>query len=211
MTELNDANPEREAGAVESVVNALHKVIDLLDRIKTAIEESSNKIPKASVQLNTVTEATEVATVEILNVLDTMSQKVSDAEDQMPALTKLLPSDEGRRLAAIIAQTLADVKQDTTNITMALQVQDITSQKIAAANHLIESVRIELMRELNYFEHAEVESLEREALIRAAGVKASTSAPFDKNASYEKSSEHQDRINQLMKDWKEKQAADTAK
>ena len=50
--------------------------IDLLDRIKGAIEESSNKIPKAAVQLSTVTQATEMATVEILNVLDTMSHKI---------------------------------------------------------------------------------------------------------------------------------------
>lgn len=210
MAEDKDTNKVREAGAVESVVLALHKVIELLDRIKTAIEESSNKIPKASVQLNTVTQATELATVEILNVLDTMTQKVTDVESQMPALAGLLSSDEGRRIVEFIGKNLADVKQDSMNIAIALQVQDITAQKIAAANHLIECVRVELMRELNYFENAGVEALERDAMIRAADANTSGAVHFDKNASYEKTTEHQARINKLMKDWKEKQASEPA-
>jgi len=49
---------------------------------------------------------------------------------------------------------LAELKENTSNITVALQVQDITAQKIGAANHLIESVRKELLNELNYFETA---------------------------------------------------------
>ena len=210
MAENNDLNPEQGAGAVESVVLALHKVIDLLDRIKSAIEESSNKIPKASVQLNTVTQATELATVEILNVLDTMTQKVTDIENQIPVLEALVPSDKERSVVEFMKNNLADVKQDTMNISIALQVQDITAQKIAAANHLIECVRVELMRELNYFEHAGVESLERKPLVHAPGPVASIAVPFDKNASYEKSTEHQARINKLMKEWKEKQAAELA-
>jgi len=53
-----------------------------------------------------------------------------------------------------IRQTLTELKNDTNNIAVALQVQDITAQKISAANHLIESIRKELLNELNYFESA---------------------------------------------------------
>ena len=67
---------EGAEGTSESVITALQKVITLLDRIKNAIEESSAKIPNASVQLNTVTQATELATVEILDVLDLMGTKI---------------------------------------------------------------------------------------------------------------------------------------
>ncbi len=206
MSEHIDQNAEREAGAVESVVIALHKVIDLLDRIKKAIEESSNKIPKASIQLNTVTQATEVATVEILNVLDTMTQKVSDVESELPELKRLLPTEEGARIVTSIEDNLAKVKQDSMNITIALQVQDITAQKIAAANHLIECVRVELMRELNYFENAGEQIMRQEVITKVADSHVAGAA-FDKNASYQKSSEHQEHINKVMLDWKEKQAA----
>ena len=139
-----------------------------------------------------------------------MTQKITDVELEIPALTKLLPSDDGRRIVDLIEKTLADVKQDSTSISIALQVQDITAQKIAAANHLIECVRVELLRELNYFEHAEIQALERDQMLRTAGANAANTGNFDKNASYEKSTEHQDRINKLMKEWKEKKSAETA-
>jgi chemotaxis regulatin CheY-phosphate phosphatase CheZ len=47
----------------------------MLDEINKSLEESSNKIPRASNQLNTVTKTTEVATTEILDALDQMSLK----------------------------------------------------------------------------------------------------------------------------------------
>ncbi|MCU0452436.1 MAG: hypothetical protein MUE68_02165 [Bacteroidetes bacterium] len=187
-------------GAVESVVIALHKVIDLLDRIKGAIEESSNKIPKAAIQLSTVTQATEMATVEILNVLDMMSHKIETVEEAVARMS--YGSVNGQAdLATSVQGTLAEVRQDTMNITMALQVQDITAQKIAAANHLIESVRLELMHELSYFEGTEL----RDRLIVPTVTLPTAGAvvAFDKNASYLKSTETQERIDDVVRQFRE--------
>lgn len=187
-------------GAVESVVIALHKVIDLLDRIKGAIEESSNKIPKAAVQLSTVTQATEMATVEILNVLDLMSHKIETVESAVGRMS--YGSVNGQAdLAKSVQETLAEVRQDTMNITMALQVQDITAQKIAAANHLIESVRLELMHELSYFEGSELR--ERLLVPPVAPQTSPAAVAFDKNASYLKSTETQERIDSVVRQWRE--------
>lgn len=203
-------NTEREiasssqTGAVESVVIALHKVIDLLDRIKGAIEESSSKIPKAAVQLNTVTQATEMATVEILNVLDTMSHKLATVEEAVGRMA--YGSINGQAaLVTTVQDTLAEVRQDTMNITMALQVQDITAQRIAAANHLIESVRVELMHELSYFEGSGLEG--RPAIPELALPQTVTGHAFDKNASYLKSSEQQEHIDSVVRQWREQRGA----
>ncbi len=187
----------KEPGSVESVIHALQKVIALLDRIKNTIQESSGKIPKAAVQLDTVTKATEMATVEILNVLDTVSQKIEGAENGLDQLRKLALPDEGLKIVSEVSRSIQDVKEDTLNITMALQVQDITAQKIAAANHLIESVRMELLHELNHFQSAAVESLPKTA--------AALSQSFDKNASFVKSQKHQEQIDKVVLEWKEKQ------
>lgn len=195
----NDIPDMKEPGSVESVIHALQKVIALLDRIKNTIEESSGKIPKAAVQLDTVTKATEMATVEILNVLDTMTQKIATAENCLDQLKlRALPGD-GLKIIDEVGKSIRDVKEDTLNITMALQVQDITAQKIAAANHLIESVRMELLHELNHFQTAAVESLPKTA--------AAFAASFDKNASFVKSEQHQDQIDKVVLEWKEKQAS----
>jgi len=195
----HDIPDMKEAGSVESVIHALQKVIALLDRIKNTIEESSGKIPKAAVQLDTVTKATEMATVEILNVLDTMTQKIAAAEQGLDQLKQRATGGDDLKTIEGISGSLRDVKEDTLNITMALQVQDITAQKIAAANHLIESVRKELLHELNHFQSAAVESLPKHA--------AAMAASFDKNASYVKSEQHQEQIDKVVLEWKEKQSS----
>ena len=62
---------------LKEFIKVVHDVIPVLDHMKDSIEESSHKIPHASLQLNSVTQATESATVEILNVLDSMNQRYS--------------------------------------------------------------------------------------------------------------------------------------
>ncbi len=189
-----------DAGTTESVITALQKVITLLDRIKNAIEDSSSKIPSASVQLNTVTEATELATVEILDVLDQMGTKIQNVEDGLTDCDQVGISEAQSRKISVMKQTLEELKENTSNITVALQVQDITAQKIGAANHLIESVRRELLNELNYFETAKKKTDEARRHVEEdnAGPKS-----FDVNASYMKTPEHQSKIDEVVSAWQE--------
>ncbi len=197
--------PQQEAGAVESVVIALQKVIALLDRIKNAIEESSSKIPKASLQLNTVTQATEVATVEILNRLETMNQRLGNAEQTLGGLSLGSPLQSGQSLTDAIARDISSVKEDVMSITMALQVQDITAQRIAAVTHLIDTVRLELLRELSYLE-ADRKSPENPAATPDPS-KSIGPQVFDRNASYTKPAELQERIDKVVQGWREKRVA----
>ena len=197
----NEKTIDNVEGTTESVITALQKVIILLDRIKNAIEESSQKIPNASVQLNTVTQATELATVEILDVLDLMGTKIHILENGMKEFDKIGISEKQVLLLTGIKQTLSELKENTSNITVALQVQDITAQKIGAANHLIESVRKELLNELNYFETArqKTDDVRRKAKAEIEGPRA-----FDVNASYMKTLEHQSQIDKVVTAWQEK-------
>lgn len=201
-TMKHDESAENVEGTTESVITALQKVITLLDRIKNAIEESSSKIPNASVQLNTVTQATELATVEILDVLDVMGTKIHILETGMKEFDQTSMTEKQLLLLTGIKQTLADLKDNTSNITVALQVQDITAQKIGAANHLIESVRKELLNELNFFETAKqkTDDARRQVEVEIDGPKA-----FDVNASYMKTPEHQSKIDEVVTAWQEKE------
>ncbi len=185
----------------ESVIIALQKVITLLDRIKNAIEESSSKIPKASVQLSTVTQATEMATVEILDVLDLMGTKIHIIENGLKELDNASYNERQLLMLTGIKQTLMELKENTNNITVALQIQDITAQKIGAANHLIESVRKELLNELNYFETAKKKTDEAR---RQVGVEGDTAKNYDINAAYMKTIEQQSQIDKVVSEWQEK-------
>lgn len=191
-----------EVAKTESVITALQKVITLLDRIKNAIEESSSKIPKAAVQLDTVTEATELATVEILDVLDLMGTKIHMVENGMKEFDQPGCSERQLLMLTGIEQTLAELKESVSKITIALQVQDITAQKINAANHLIESVRKELLNELNYFETAKQKT---DNARRQAASEVEKPRIFDVNASYMKVAEHQSKIDKVVNEWQEKE------
>ena len=193
-------------GTTENVIQALQKVITLLDKIKGTIQESSGKIPKAAVQLNTVTQATEMATVEILNVLETLGCKIENIDSRLLDLRKQLPASHNA-VADDIADLLREVKDDTMNITMAMQVQDITAQKIAAANHLIESVRLELLHELDYFETASCRSAESEAAASLSANSGKSPESFDKNASFRKTQREQDNIDRVVSEWRDKNFA----
>jgi chemotaxis regulatin CheY-phosphate phosphatase CheZ len=199
----HEETKENVEGTTENVITALQKVIVLLDRIKNAIEESSSKIPNASVQLNTVTQATELATVEILDVLDLMGTKIHILENGMKEFDQAGISEKQLLMLTGIKQTLSELKENTSNITVALQVQDITAQKIGAANHLIESVRKELLSELNYFETAKQKTNDarRHAEVEIDGPRA-----FDFNALYMKTPEHQSKIDEVVTAWQEKES-----
>jgi chemotaxis regulatin CheY-phosphate phosphatase CheZ len=198
----HDMDTNKDVGTVDNVIYALQKVIGLLDRIKKAIEESSGKIPTAAVQLHTVTQATENATVEILNVLDLVTQKITTAEASLEVLKPLIKTAEQEAAYSSVAKVMSEVKDDATNVTLSLQVQDITAQKIAAANHLIESVRVELLHELQYFETANQKPIIEEK---------PRSGAFDNDATYHKSEDQQKRIDQVVTEWREKQSSNEKK
>ncbi len=175
-------------------VFAVSGMLPALETIKTTIEDSSKKIPKVSTQLNNVTQATESATVEILNVLDSISQNVDAAEAGLKTLGNLLPNPASpvSDVLSSISRSLATTKEKSMSIAMALQVQDITSQQIAGVSHMIETVRLELIRILDQF---------------GGDPSARPSAPtrhpthFDTEAEYSASTERQDQADLIIKEW----------
>lgn len=88
-------------------------------------------------------------------------------------------------------KALEHIHGNVNQIMVALQVQDITSQKIAAVNHLIESMR-ERMSQL----------LDKEAYITDPASSLAESYPaektFDPHAEYDRSSKRQDQADALI-------------
>jgi len=180
---------------VNNVVEILIGLVPLLDRIKTSIEESTGTIPKASTQLSSVTQATEMATVEILNTLDRMTERIGSAEGGLVSMK----NDLGAAAAPVqgklqeIEKTLAETRQDAMNIAMALQVQDITSQQIAGVTHMIETVRQQLLSVLGQMD----KDLEHAP---SPGPEA-PSGHFDSNAQFNRSTERQDDADAIIQQW----------
>jgi chemotaxis regulatin CheY-phosphate phosphatase CheZ len=125
---------ERTIPFLEDVIAFVRDIVPMVEELKSSVESTTEKLPRASSQLDKVSSATEMATTEILNIVEGM-------------MTKL---DQARRDSGGHA-ILESIQEDCTNIMIALQVQDITAQQIAAVNKLMQSVDEGLNRLLRHF------------------------------------------------------------
>jgi chemotaxis regulatin CheY-phosphate phosphatase CheZ len=167
---------------LEDLFHFVQEIAPLLDEINKSLKESSKKMPNVANQLSKVTEATELATTEILDMVDAIGFKLNGVQTNVNRFKSYVDLQDDlskkvkRRLAHLEqkypddaditsmkelwekvdqAENLSDPLQNINshigeirmiagNIMIALQVQDITSQQIAAVNHLIENVQEKL-------------------------------------------------------------------
>jgi chemotaxis regulatin CheY-phosphate phosphatase CheZ len=221
---------------LEDLFYFVQEIAPLLEEINASLKESSKKMPKASDQLSKVTEATELATTEILDMIDAMGFKLNgiqtnlnrfksygDLQDdlsrklkrRLAILEQKYPDDEDVRSAKNLwekvdqSSNLMDPLQNTqthinemrqiaSNIMIALQVQDITSQQIAAVNHLIESVQQKLSNLLESLASDEKREI-TEPVIPKVTRKV---VAFDSNAEYTKSGARQHIADEVLKEQK---------
>ncbi|MGE5806081.1 MAG: hypothetical protein ACM34M_09840 [Ignavibacteria bacterium] len=202
---------------IQSLVDFMKEIVPFMDNITQSIAESNSKIPKATNQINKVTEATELATTEILDIVDMMSEHISNTAEMLntiidrdmkkseiirkiksavPAdnqIEKLIEEYEKLEKDKIALNTIGDslqkIKNDAYNITMSLQVQDITSQQLSAVKHLIGSVQMRLISLNNNLNEASLENME---------LKLTGEHSFDANADYLKSGERQEMADSII-------------
>ncbi len=231
---------QRTMPFLEELFHFLEEIEPLLDEINTSIRESTDKVPAAKSKLETVTEATEVATTEILDLVDSvafelkMMQKaltrktegldaVREADER---LLKLLNSELGDEHADLIEEVerihrrkqplldeaidhaddereaVDDVREKMTQITMSLQVQDITSQQIAAANHIIESLRDRMTRLVEHprmqLRNTDTPDKPDELDEPSRSDADASDGTFDEHAQYDPSGDHQSVADELI-------------
>ena len=188
---------------LEEIFVFVSEIRPLLEEINVSIQENLKKMPNASKQLSKVSEATEVATTEIMDIVDgivyksdiissnlkKMSaiepgihgspirileliykaiQEDSDIHVMLPQIGEAIQSLKGRsnpEFTEIIKSNndlLNSIKMDSSSIMMSLQVQDITSQQIAAVNHLLEKVQEKLSSIMLKFQNSEIANISHE-------------------------------------------------
>lgn len=213
---------EKIIPGIQKLIDFIQEMAPLLVHINQSIEESNSQIPKATDHISDVTNATEMATTEILdlidaistnsfelvNVLNKTSEKDEERKELLKELAELVPdnakaqeliSQIGDKITVSdqknkIGEILDKIQMDATNIAIALQVQDITTQQLSAVNHLIISVQKRLsglMYELD--NDAEIKQVEN-----ADEIIVPTDTNFDMNASFIKQQTSQDDIDKLI-------------
>lgn len=185
---------------LEEIFLFVKEIHPVLDEINVSIEDNLKKMPGASKQLSKVTEATEHATTEIMDIVDGLFfkadlissnvarmdeiveqsqqnpiklleiihkaiQQKSDLQEILPQLSdsiKGLKSQSNKEYNKIKNETnqiLDSVRDDTNSIMMSLQVQDISSQQIAAVNHLLETIQNKLSKIMTTFKSTDISEI----------------------------------------------------
>ena len=181
---------------LEDIFSFVKEVKPLLDDINLSMEENMNKTQIAAKKLSKVTEATEMATTEIidiinelvnkssgistnldrlneldsmkfdtaLNILEKVHEAIAEKQDvssyEVPlsdaiGKLKMIKRDTRKKLFDSTRELLDGINADANSIIMSLQVQDITSQQIAAVNHLLDTIHERLAHILMKFLPAE--------------------------------------------------------
>ena len=205
---------------IYNIIDFMRDTVPLLESINQSIAESTSKIPKAKNQISDVTNATELATTEILDLVDSISgdmekiesffkeyeNKHNEIECEFDELAELIGDNEQakEKLNSIrtklnfeeeiesLIETTGKVKNDAYSITLSLQVQDITSQQLAAVNHLIESVRNKLSSLVHTIGDSSIDDID------LVSEEESGDVVFDEDAAYTKDKSRQDLVDSIV-------------
>lgn len=163
---------EKMIPVIEGFVSFITDFIPFIEQVSGSIQDTRSKIPEASSQIDKVTSATELAMTEVLDKIDEINLQLNDITDSIDEIVerkqnveqlvdKLNNELNGNEKALeifgkiqneleigltleLIKNKVNKIVSDTDQITMSLQVQDITSQQLAAVNHMIISVQQKL-------------------------------------------------------------------
>lgn len=152
---LKDAEKLEVMPFLAEVVSFVKDAAPILDKINRSVAENVAKLPGASQKLSKVTEATEVATVDIMDKLDRI---FASAAKIRSAAAKISENESKQAVESAVGQ----IETDAGEIMNALQVQDITSQQIAAVNHVLQVVGKKLSVILQKYDVSKISEFKEE-------------------------------------------------
>ena len=195
---LSKAENSETISLFEEILTFVKEIKPVLDKINTSIEENVKKMPAAAKKISKVTEATELATTEILDIVDKIFPKIDsltekikemhsdrlniqkkildflqsiekglsgeiDMSSLLPEIQKAIKNQQeiiDSYSDKNIHQALEDLQSlssDSTSIMISLQVQDITSQQLAAVKHLLDTIQNRLSEILTKFNNSDIQ------------------------------------------------------
>ncbi|KUO61116.1 hypothetical protein APF79_13275 [bacterium BRH_c32] len=182
---------------IQKIIDFMSDVVPLLENVNNSIQDSTSKIPKASTQINSVTSANEIATSEILDIIDAMFLDLSTIRTGLEELK----NEENSEKIKVLNEVVSKIENDSSRITISLQVQDITAQQLASVNHLIDSVQNKLsslLFELGKQQDRPIPTFDPASVSEQDSDYAFSDGTFNENARYDRSTEKQDLVDTLV-------------
>ncbi len=182
---------EKLIPVIQKLIDFMRNTIPLLENINNSITETASKFPTASSQIDSVTSATEMATTEILDTVDKIFMEINSAKLNVENLISSQDgslNNESKEKLNLINAALDKINQYANNVTLSLQVQDITSQQLAAVNYLIQSVQSRLGSLFQDLEDSNISGMSKYV----------DKNVFNENARYQDTTQQQKEIDQLV-------------
>jgi len=217
---------EKIVPIIQSLIEFMKEIVPLIESINTSISESTAQMPKVSNQINNVTSQTELATTEILDMVDRITNQImemegvigsfSSSEKRSSEIKQIIKEKYGNdtELMALFQEylelnnyhvafdkfkeILSQTNNDIFQITLSLQVQDITSQQLAAVNHLIDSVNNKLSSLVKEIDQSDIRDD-----IKILNIEVPHGAVFDPNAKYDRSESRQQNVDEIVTNQKQ--------
>lgn len=106
------------------------EIIPLMLEVNSFMKNSSKKIPTASENLNSVSKATEMATHEVMDLLESVTAKLDGLRERV----------KGEGASEESLNIINDISTEANEIIFAFQFQDITSQQLEHVNRILEAI-----------------------------------------------------------------------
>ena len=193
MTNLNeDKLLDKINSNIKELTINLSEMFESLQIISGPIKESTENMPLATDHLSKITKQTELATNQILDKLDAMTERDSEAlEIIVGEIEKLGDSKTGdtiKKTLVKLENAFSSDLNDSYEIMESLQFQDITSQRIGFITTLLDGVEHKLNTLLNAL--GEVTKLK----------KIVAKDYFDPTAEYTDSKDRQSLVDKVIKE-----------
>ena len=132
---------------LENILKFVHTILPTINAMDEFIPDTTDKLPQAAKNLKKVTEATELATTEIMDLVEGVMNKLNQISSR---------DDSKEEIKNLVAES----NDDLFNILNALQFQDITSQQIESIKSIIASVNNDMKKLISEFHDLKVENIE---------------------------------------------------
>jgi len=145
----------------EATERSTTEIMDIVDGLFYKSDIISSDLNKLA-EMNNVNKANPIKIIELISKAIETDITSQDLVSELTTEIQNFKNSKDSEFGEIVTKTdamLSSIKDDSNSIMMSLQVQDITSQQIAAVNHLLQTVQAKLSLIMDKFKNSDIGEL----------------------------------------------------
>lgn len=125
---------------IMEIADNISEIVNNYKKLRNPLMESQEKVPQATEHLDKINEQTEAATQKMLDMVEAVTQREEEIIQSLESLKDDITGDNKEKIISHIDTLIKKATEnndDTFTIMGALQFQDITSQQLNYAVHML--------------------------------------------------------------------------